>query len=101
MRAARKLAADGFALSKRTAIILQDNQAIRSPFAESRRIVLRDGKFFREGETLRQPELATTLARLQKKGPREFYEGETARLIADDMKRAPGLITAEDLRNYT
>jgi gamma-glutamyltranspeptidase/glutathione hydrolase len=98
---ARKLAADGFPLSKRTANLLQDNQAILSPFAESRRIFLRAGKFYQEGETLRQPELAATLARLQKKGPREFYEGETARLIAEDMKSAHGLITADDLRNYT
>jgi gamma-glutamyltranspeptidase/glutathione hydrolase len=98
---ARKLAAEGFPLSHRTADLLQDNQAILSPFAESRRIFLRDGKFFREGEILRQPELAATLGRLQKKGPREFYEGETARLLAEDMKRAHGLITAEDLRAYT
>jgi gamma-glutamyltranspeptidase/glutathione hydrolase len=98
---ARKLAADGFPLSKRTANLLQDNQAILSPFAESRRIFLRAGKFYQEGETLRQPELAATLERLQKKGPREFYEGETARLIAEDMKRSHGLITADDLRNYT
>jgi gamma-glutamyltranspeptidase/glutathione hydrolase len=41
------------------------------------------------------------LARLQKNGAREFYEGETARLIADDMQRNGGLITAEDLRSYT
>ncbi|MEY2577801.1 MAG: gamma-glutamyltranspeptidase / glutathione hydrolase, partial [Verrucomicrobiota bacterium] len=81
---ARKLAADGFPLSKRTANLLQDTQAILSPFTESRRIFLRDGKFYQEGETLRQPELAATLERLQKKGPREFYEGETARLIAED-----------------
>jgi gamma-glutamyltranspeptidase/glutathione hydrolase len=98
---ARKLAAEGFPLSKRTANLLQDNQAILSPFTDSRRIFLRDGKFYREGEILRQPELAATLARLQKKGPREFYEGETARLIAEDMKRAHGLITADDLRAYT
>jgi gamma-glutamyltranspeptidase/glutathione hydrolase len=98
---ARKLAADGFPLSHRTRNLLQDNQAILSPLAESRRIFLRDGKFYREGETLRQPELAATLVRLQKKGPREFYEGETARLIAEDMKRAHGLITGDDLRAYT
>lgn len=98
---ARKLAADGFPLSQRSANLLQDHQAILSPFAESRRIFLRDGKFYREGETLRQPELAATLRRLQKEGPREFYEGETARLIAEDMRRSHGLITAEDLRTYT
>ncbi len=98
---ARKLAADGFPISDRTANLLQDHQAILSPFADSRRIFLRDGKFYLEGEILRQPELAATLVRLQKKGAREFYEGETARLIAEDMKRSHGLITAEDLQAYT
>src|SRR5436309_13704993 len=98
---ARKLAIDGFTVSHRTEKLLQDEQEILSPFTESRRIFLRDGKLYREGETLRQPELATTLGRLQKNGPREFYEGETARLIATDMRENGGLITAQDLREYT
>ena len=98
---ARKLAADGFAVTHRLEKMLQDNQKTLALFPDSRRIFLRDGKLYREGETLRQPELAATLARLQKKGPREFYEGETARLIAEDMERNRGLITREDLRDYT
>jgi gamma-glutamyltranspeptidase / glutathione hydrolase len=98
---ARKLAADGFTVTYRMEKRLQDNEKTLSPFEDSRRIFLRDGKFYREGEILRQPELAATLARLQKKGPREFYEGETARLIAEDMDRHHGLITREDLRAYT
>ena len=98
---ARKLAADGFVVSHRTQQSLEQNQQMFAGYADSRRIFLRDGKLFREGEILKQPELAATLARLQKKGAREFYEGETARLIADDMKQHGGLITAEDLRNYT
>jgi gamma-glutamyltranspeptidase/glutathione hydrolase len=97
---ARKLAADGFAVTHRMEKMLQDNQKTLSPFEESRRIFLRDGKLYREGEILRQPELAATLARLQKKGPREFYEGETARLIAEDMERHHGLITRDDLLGY-
>ena len=98
---ARKLAADGFVVSYRTAQSLTENQQMFSGYADSRRIFLRDGKLYREGETLKQPELAATLARLQKKGPREFYEGETARLIAEDMHRNGGTITADDLRGYT
>lgn len=98
---ARKLAADGFAVTHRMEKMLQDNQKTLSPFEDSRRIFLRDGKPYREGEILRQPELAATLARLQKKGPREFYEGETARLIAEDMQRNRGLITRDDLLGYT
>jgi gamma-glutamyltranspeptidase/glutathione hydrolase len=97
---ARKLAVNGFVITHRTETLLQDQQGILSPFSDSRRIFLRDGKLYREGETLRQPELAATLARLQKKGPREFYEGETARLIADDMREHHGLITRDDLREY-
>ena len=98
---ARKLAADGFVVSDRTARGLENNQNAFGAYADSRRIFLRDGKLYREGEILRQPELAGTLARLQKKGPREFYEGETARLIAADMERNGGLITLDDLREYT
>jgi len=98
---ARKLAADGFVVSHRTENLLHDHQDLLAPSADSRRIFLRDGKLFREGEILRQPELAATLARLEKKGPREFYEGETARLIAEDMGAHRGLMTREDLRAYT
>lgn len=98
---ARKLAADGFVVTHRLEGALRDNEALFSPCADSRRIFLRDGKLYREGEILRQPELAATLGRLQKKGPREFYEGETARLLADDMQRHGGLITRDDLSRYT
>jgi gamma-glutamyltranspeptidase / glutathione hydrolase len=98
---ARRLAVNGFVVTHRTEKRLEDYQAILSRFADSRRIFLREGKLYREGEILRQPELAATLGRLQKKGPREFYEGKTARLIAEDMQHNGGLITGQDLRDYT
>jgi len=98
---ARRLAIDGFVVTHRTEKRLEDRQAILSPFADSRRVFLREGKLYREGEILRQPELAATFGRLQKKGPREFYEGKTARLIAEDMQHNGGLITRQDLRDYT
>jgi gamma-glutamyltranspeptidase/glutathione hydrolase len=101
IKPARRLAVNGFVVTHRTEKRLEDNEAILSPFADSRRVFLREGKLYREGEILRQPELAATLGRLQKKGPREFYEGETARLIAQDMQHNGGLITRQDLRDYT
>ena len=52
------------------------------------------------GDTLVQVELANTLTRIQKNGAKGFYEGETATLIVDEMKRGGGLITLEDLKNY-
>ena len=41
-----------------------------------------------KGHVLRQPDLARTLARLQKHGASEFYRGETAKLIAADVQSA-------------
>ncbi len=58
------------------------------------------GAYYQEGDLFKQPELAATLARVQKHGTKDFYEGETARLIAEDMKAHNGLITPEDLKNY-
>lgn len=98
---ARKLAVEGFPVSHRLARSLREKQAQLSPYEDSRRIFLRDGKFFNEGEILRQADLGATLKRLQQFGSREFYEGQTARWIAADMAQYNGLITLQDLRTYT
>ncbi|HYN84090.1 MAG TPA: gamma-glutamyltransferase [Pyrinomonadaceae bacterium] len=97
---ARRLAAEGFPVTYFVSKTLRDNAAKMEPYPETKRIYLRGGRLYREGETMRLPDLAATLARMKRHGPREFYEGETARLIAADMKRHGGLITEEDLRNY-
>jgi gamma-glutamyltranspeptidase / glutathione hydrolase len=52
------------------------------------------------GETFRQPELAVVLSRIAERGESDFYDGETANLIAESMKRNGGLITRADLRSY-
>jgi gamma-glutamyltranspeptidase/glutathione hydrolase len=54
----------------------------------------------RPGQTLRQPDLAAALRRIARHGVAGFYEGETARLIADEMRRGGGIITADDLAAY-
>ena len=97
---ARLLAANGFTVTYELARSLKGSDDYLSKYAETKRIYLRGGNFYKEGEVFRQPELAATFARLQRSGPNEFYEGETARLIAADMKRHNGLMTMEDLRGY-
>ena len=52
------------------------------------------------GDTLFQKDLAETLKRIKKKGAKGFYEGETARLIVEEMKRGKGIISLDDLKNY-
>lgn len=53
------------------------------------------------GDTLIQIELANTLKRIRDNGAKGFYEGETANLIVDEMKKGGGIIALEDLKNYT
>jgi gamma-glutamyltranspeptidase/glutathione hydrolase len=97
---ARRLAANGFTVTYSLARSLKESDEYLSKYPETKRIYLRDGNFYNEGELFRQPELAATFARLQRSGPNEFYEGQTARLIVADMKRHNGLMTMEDLRGY-
>ncbi len=97
---ARQLASNGFAVTYSLARSLRNSKDYLSNYAETKRIYLKGGALYNEGELFRQPELAATFARLQRLGPNEFYEGETARLIAADMKRNNGLMTLEDLRGY-
>lgn len=56
---------------------------------------------WKKGDTLVQKDLAATLRRIQRNGVKGFYEGETARLIVDEMNRGKGIITLSDLKNYT
>ena len=96
---ARRLAVEGFPMGHILARSLRGNDYL-SKYPETRRIFLRNGNFYNDGEVFRQPELAATFARLQRSGPKEFYQGQTARLIVEDMKRHNGLITMEDMRAY-
>lgn len=96
----RLLAQNGYVLSYRLAELFKSYKGTLEKYEDSKKIFLNGGKMFEEGDTLKQPELALTLGRMQKSGAKEFYTGRTAQLIAEDMKRNKGLITMEDLKNY-
>lgn len=55
---------------------------------------------WKAGDTLVQKDLAKTLIRIRDFGQKGFYEGETARLIIEEIKRGKGMITLADLKNY-
>ena len=59
-----------------------------------------DGTFYQPGDVWVQDDLAETLERIQEEGKDGFYEGKTARLIADFMKKNGGIITRKDLEKY-
>ena len=95
-----QLARDGFVVSASLSHALQNAREILSRFPHSKRIFLRGGDLYQEGEIFRQPELAETLQRIAQEGPSAFYDGSIARLIAEDMGAHGGNITLEDLKDY-
>ncbi len=97
---ARLLAQNGYVLSNRLAELFIEYKETLERYPESKRIFLRGGNYFKEGDTLKQPELAATLGRIERFGASDFYKGQTAKLIAADMKVNGGLITEQDLKNY-
>jgi gamma-glutamyltranspeptidase/glutathione hydrolase len=98
MEPAIKLAREGFVLSEDEAKELTD--ADLAKFPDSKRIFQRDGEFYKAGETFRQPELAETLKRIAA-DPGDFYHGKMARELVEELKKGGGLITLEDLAQYT
>lgn len=59
------------------------------------------GAPYEADDVLVQKDLADALTRIAERGPAGFYEGKTAELIEKEMKANGGIITREDLRQYT
>ena len=94
------LAENGFAISAREANSLN---AMRESFlknSSTRSAFIKDVKW-KEGDTLIQKELAETLKRIRDLGQKGFYEGKTAELIVAEMQKGNGIISLNDLKNYT
>ena len=91
-----KLAEEGFLPAK---ILVDDIQSMKDWFKDKTNF----SKYFlsiNAYENFKQPELANTLRRIAKFGADDFYSGETAKLIVEQMKESDGLITMEDLNSY-
>ena len=97
---ARKLAAEGHVVTAFNANLFKRLAPTLAQYEDSKRIYLNGGALWKEGDLFKQPDLAATLERLQKNGPSEFYEGETAHKIADAMAAHGGTISYEDLKHY-
>jgi gamma-glutamyltranspeptidase / glutathione hydrolase len=93
------LAEKGFVISKREASSLNGLQDELKKFNTVMPVFVKATPW-KEGDTLIQKDLANTLKRIQKNKDAGFYEGETAKLIVEEMKRGGGIITLEDLKNY-
>jgi gamma-glutamyltranspeptidase / glutathione hydrolase len=93
------LAENGFPITGAQANDLNSN---RTAFIERNLIrpsFVKDSAW-KEGDILIQTDLANTLKRIRDYGRDGFYSGETARLIAKEMRRGNGIINEKDLKEY-
>lgn len=69
-----------------------------SRYPETARIYLKaDGSQHAVGETLRNPDMGNTLARIARNGVDDFYSGELASEMLTDIQANNGLVTKQDL----
>jgi gamma-glutamyltranspeptidase/glutathione hydrolase len=94
------LAREGFIVTDGLARSLRDVLPEMKKYPASVAQFSRGGVPYEPGDLLQQPDLARTLERIARDGPPGFYEGETARLIEEEMKSGGGLITRADLKAY-
>jgi gamma-glutamyltranspeptidase/glutathione hydrolase len=93
------LAKNGFPVTKDQADDLNDNREQFIKRNKNRPAFVKEIQW-KEGDTLRQPDLARTLERIRDHGREGFYSGLTARLIINEMHRGNGIISMDDLERY-
>ena len=91
------LARNGYVVSKKQAESLRNHRQI---FIQVNGPNTFFGKEFQAGDTIKQPALANTLERIAKKGKKEFYKGETAKILVNHFQTNGGIISKKDLIQY-
>uniref|UniRef100_A0A3P9H5D3 Gamma-glutamyltransferase 1b n=1 Tax=Oryzias latipes TaxID=8090 RepID=A0A3P9H5D3_ORYLA len=87
-------------------------RALASAISDKRDIILNDkvlcevfcgedGDVLKENQTIKFTKLAETYRKIAEEGPDAFYEGSLAQNLVNDIQAAGGIITMEDLKNYT
>nr|WP_294953490.1 gamma-glutamyltransferase [uncultured Gilliamella sp.] len=70
-------------------------------FSEFKKVFLKDdGQAYQIGEILKQPDLANTLKIIANKGAKEFYQGDIAKNIVDDLQSHGGVLTLDDFAKH-
>ncbi len=93
------LAENGFGITAAEAANLNESQADFRKYNSMLPVFVKPSGW-KAGDTLIQKDLAKTLRLIRDQGAKGFYEGETARLIVEEMQRGKGLISYDDLKDY-
>jgi gamma-glutamyltranspeptidase / glutathione hydrolase len=101
LSAAIKIAQDGFPVPELTAAVwAAETDLLRGDGAASQTYLTQDHAP-RVGEVFRNPDLAWSLQQIAAHGRDAFYKGEIAKKILEGMKHHGGVMTAQDLAEYS
>jgi len=75
-------------------------EAVMTHTAEARALFAPDGHYLREGDAVRQPELAASIVQIAERGPEAMRSGDLARAMVDHQAATGGPLTADDLLAY-
>jgi len=95
-----RAADDGFTLDEALPSSVREGQRFLKKYDAAAKIFLPGGKPLKPGDTFRNPDYAATLRRIATVGASDFYRGDIARRIAEDMRKNGGIMTEEDLAPY-
>ncbi|HEX7862518.1 MAG TPA: gamma-glutamyltransferase [Verrucomicrobiae bacterium] len=98
---AAQLARTGFPIDRAYASRLQEASEELAQFSESRRVFLKERAApYKEGEVLKQPDLARTYQLIAEQGTDWFYKTEFPKAVERWMRENGGLIAAGDFQKY-
>jgi len=96
-----RLAQEGFLVEDDFADSLPQSRERLARWPSSAAIFLNGDAPLNEGERLLQFDLADTLRAIAERGPSAFYRGPIAERIAAAVRAAGGVMTTDDLKNYS
>jgi gamma-glutamyltranspeptidase/glutathione hydrolase len=100
LQPAIRIAREGFPVYARLAKGYESRRAVMERYSGTRAVFLADGDAPKEGEILRQPDLAVTLSLLAKNGHDGFYRGPVAEKLLAEVNSEGGQWRADELASY-
>uniref|UniRef100_A0A131Z1T5 Gamma-glutamyltranspeptidase / glutathione hydrolase / leukotriene-C4 hydrolase n=1 Tax=Rhipicephalus appendiculatus TaxID=34631 RepID=A0A131Z1T5_RHIAP len=98
-----RLARQGFRIGKHLAAAIKMGKKMTSALANQTKKAFMNasGELLVEGDLLIQEDLADTLKKISEEGASYFYNGSLAKEIVAKVQNTGGIMTEEDLKNYT
>ncbi|KAJ9688261.1 hypothetical protein PVL29_014126 [Vitis rotundifolia] len=95
-----RLAKDGFVVAPYLAKAIANGAQLILNDPGLRQVFAPNGKLLQAGDICYNLELGNSLEAVAEQGPQAFYNGTVGEKLVKDVRKAGGILTMEDLRNY-